>query len=568
MVILGTSLCAFAGQSSQSDVRIEFHVKYVAAGAIYLDGGRNSGLDEGMTLTIKRRETVQDPETKKETTKIETIGQARVASVAEVSAVCDVLPSSQEVQVGDVATLGEADVQKEVELRQLSSTRKYPQVISFTESDPLQDEARANVPKPPLPEINRARGRIGFEYGGLQTGGPFSSRTTQLGLVLRTDISRIGGTYWNLGGYWRGRLDNQSGNSTPQTVNDLINRTYHLQMTYANPNSHWVAGVGRLYLPWASSLDTIDGGYFGRRLSPSVTAGIFAGSTPDPSSWDYNPNRRIAGSFINFEGGSGDSVRYTSTFGLGLSTLGWTADRQFLFTENGIFYKQYFSIYQSLQADRPRVTGQTNGTNFTGISRSFVTVHFQPQRRVSVDVNHNYFREIPTFDLGLVSTGLVDKLLFQGLSVGTRVELPDHVTVYNSLGRSTKTGDARSSWNQMYGVTVGRIWRTGLRGDARYSKFDSSFGSGDYYALTLSRDFGEGFRVEGTAGRQSLISTFTKDSSYKTFGAHFDWFPKGSVYFDGGFTRQLGTTQNYNQWYIGLGYRFDIVRKRTPEAGK
>lgn len=156
----------------------------------------------------------------------------------------------------------------------------------------------------------------------------------------------------------------------------------------------------------------------------------------------------------------------------------------------------------------------------------------------------------------------MDKLLFQGLSVGARVELPEHITVYNSLGRSSKTGDANGSWNQMYGFTVGRIWRTGMRGDVRYSKFDSSFERGDYYALSLSlsREFGEAFRIEGTAGRQSLVSTFTRDSSYRTFGAHFDWFPKGSLYFDGGFARQLGTTQDYSQWYIGLGYRFDSVK--------
>ena len=160
-----------------------------------------------------------------------------------------------------------------------------------------------------MPEINRARGRIGFEYGGLQFAGPGGGNTTQLGLVLRADVTRIGGTYWNLDGYWRGRLDSRNNSSAPQTVNDLINRTYHLGVTYSNPNSHWVAGVGRLYLPWASSLDTIDGGYVGRRLSPSVTAGIFAGSTPDPSSWDYNPNRRIAGSFINFEGGTTTDAR-------------------------------------------------------------------------------------------------------------------------------------------------------------------------------------------------------------------------------------------------------------------
>jgi hypothetical protein len=119
----------------------------------------------------------------------------------------------------------------------------------------------------------------------------------------------------------------------------------------------------------------------------------------------------------------------------------------------------------------------------------------------------------------------------------------------------------------MYGVTVARIWRTGIRGDVNYSKFDSSFGRGDYTTFSLSRQFGDGFRCEILAGRQSLISTYTQNSSYHTLGTNFDWFPKGSFYLNGGFTRQHGTIQNYSQWYVGLGYRFDSYKKgRTAPA--
>jgi hypothetical protein len=564
--LLAISVTALAGQHPAGAVRTNFVVKYVAAGVIYLDGGRAAGLAKGMELTVKRREMVQDSKTKKQIMQWKVLAKAQVESVAEVSAVCAIQPGGQMIQVGDTVVLSVADAQKELEHRELSTTRRYPQVITFTEGNPLEDEVRAAVPRPPLPEINRTRGRIALEYGGLRSAGPFTSVTSQLGLVMRIDTTRIGGTYWNLSGYWRGRLNTQSTASTPQTVNDLINRTYHLGLTYANPNSHWVAGLGRLYLPWASSLDTLDGGYFGRRFGKRVTAGIFAGSTPDPTSWNYNPNRRIAGSFINFEGGGFDSWRYMSTFGLGLSTLGWTADRQFVFTENGLFYKQVFSIYESMQADRPHLPNQANGSNYTGISRSFVTIRIHPTRRLTFDLNHNYFREVPTFDLALISTGLVDKLLFQGFSAGVRVELPHRLTVYNSLGRSSKTGDAKSSWNQMYGITVGSIGRTGIRGDVQYSKFDSSFGSGDYYTGSLSREFGDTFRWEVTAGRQNLASIFTNDSSYRTLGTQFDWYPKGSFYLDGGVTQQQGTTQHYSQWYFGIGYRFDSVRKHFKQA--
>ena len=119
--------------------------------------------------------------------------------------------------------------------------------------------------------------------------------------MIRTDITRINGTYWNLNGFWRGRLNNQS-HAGQETIQDLINRTYTIGLTYDNPNSKWVAGFGRLYLPWATSLDTIDGGYFGRRLTQGVTAGIFAGSSPDPTSWNYDPEPAYRRGIRQFRG--------------------------------------------------------------------------------------------------------------------------------------------------------------------------------------------------------------------------------------------------------------------------
>jgi hypothetical protein len=82
-----------------------------------------------------------------------------------------------------------------------------------------------------------------------------------------------------------------------------------------------------------------------------VIAGVFAGSTPDPASWHYNPNQRLAGSFVNVEGGSFDSFHYTSTIGIAVSTLKWRLDRPFIFLENGISYGNSISVYHSLIAD-------------------------------------------------------------------------------------------------------------------------------------------------------------------------------------------------------------------------
>lgn len=537
------------------DLRTVFRVKYVAQGAAYLDGGRSSGLTEGMKLEVKDDDAPASQGTVGEPNDPRVVAELEVTAVAETSAVTDIHLPRRDVKAGDLAYLSSADEQALVAQRALSATRRYPAVVSFSEGDPLDEEAHDEVPRPPLPSVNRARGRIGLDYLGTSSSGAGAMTSNDIGVVLRADITRINGTYWNVGGYWRGRITSRSSQSQP-TLQDLINRTYHLSMTYDNPNSAWVAGFGRLYLPWASSLDTIDGGYFGRKLGTGATAGIFGGSTPDPTSWDYNLDRRIAGAFINFEGGSYDELHYTSTSGLGISTLKWQIDRPFVFFENGIFYKQRFSIYDSLQADSPRGNSQVPSPG-PGLSRNFLTVRFQPHPRVELNFNHNYFRDIPTFDPQLVGTSLLDKYLFQGFSVGARVEAVKQVFVYTNLGLSNRSGDTKNSLNQLYGITFARLPWMGLRADAHYSRFNSSFGDGSYRSVSLSRDFGEGLRLEALFGQQRFTSVLAGADNSKFVTGNVDWSVGTNYFVQGGMTINRGGRLNYNQWSMTVGYRFD-----------
>jgi hypothetical protein len=539
-----------------ADLRTVFHVKFVQQDSAYIDGGRSSGLTEGMKLFVKDPSPAAGADANgpaPDTVQAELV----VVGVAETSAVTEVHEPKRDVVPGDLAYLSSQDTQALVQQHALGTTRQYPAVISFTEGgDALDAEAHAEVPRPPMPSANRARIRVGFDYMGTQStdSSQFSSR--DVGLMLQADYTRIGGTYWNLNGYWRGQLNSASSPGQFQTLQELINRTYHMSLTYDNPNSHWVAGFGRMYLPWASSLDTIDGGYFGRRVRPGFIAGIFAGTTPDPTSWNYNPNLQMGGAFVNFAGGSFDAFHYSSTSGAGVNLISWQINRPFLFFENSLSYRRTLSIYQALQADSPAGNPAVAAPG-PGIGRSFTTIRWSPFARLQLDANHTYFRDVPTFDPTLVGTGLLDKYLFQGFSGGAHVDVVKQISVYTELGRSNRTGDAQGSLNQMYGVTFGHVPFVGLRADAHYSAFNSSFGSGTYEAITLSRSFGERMRLDVLLGDQAFTSTLAGNQSARFLTATAD-SSLGTMFFaQGSFTVYRGQLQSYDQWLLTLGYRFD-----------
>jgi hypothetical protein len=268
--------------------------------------------------------------------------------------------------------------------------------------------------------------------------------------------------------------------------------------------------------------------------------------------------------FFTIERGAFEQSHILSTSGLAVSAVGWTAERQYFFTENTYSYRRLFSAYESMQIDAPHTFAAANPatpstpveTHYGGINRSYVTFRVQPRERLSFDVNHSYFRGVPTFDPVLIGTGLLDRYLFQGLSGGVRVEVVKQVTVYSSLGRSSRSGDTQASWNQLYGITLANPWQTSWRADARYSQFNSSFGRGEYEALTVSRQIQDALRIELTGGVQALRSAVAATSNSHFITSSVDWSPGRHHFMQSFFTWQRGGSTNYNQFSIVLGERF------------
>ena len=246
--------------TTAAPLRSNFHIRYVSGINVYVDGGRDAGLAEGTKLVVKQDPTKPADDAANAAIEPGILAKLTVVSVASNSAVCEVNASSRDLVPEDVASLPETEVEKLVEKNALGNTRQYPMVVSFTEGDPLDEEVRDTIPRPPLPEVNQIRGRIGFDFSRINQLGQGGITSNQYGMVFRADFTRIFGTHWNLNGYWRGELHSGSSSSQP-TLQDLMNRTYLMSLTYINPDSHWTAGIGRLYLPWASSLETIDGAY-------------------------------------------------------------------------------------------------------------------------------------------------------------------------------------------------------------------------------------------------------------------------------------------------------------------
>lgn len=542
-------------QSNPVPVRRSFQVRYVNGPNVYIDGGRDAGLAEGTALVLKQDPTKPANDTANAAIEPGIVAKLTVVAVASTSAVCEVGKSARDIAPGDTISLPDNEVEKLVEESALSNTRQYPIVVSFSEGDPLDEDVRDDLPHPPLPEVNQIRGRLGFDTSMIVQNGQGNITTREYGMVFRADFTRILRTHWNLNGYWRGELQSGATPSQP-TIQDTLNRTYLMSLSYINPDSRWSAGIGRLYLPWASSLEVVDGAYVGYGFGARSVFTIFAGSTPDPTAWNYNPQRRIGGGYFNLHGGSYEGFHYASTTGAGVEMMKWSITRPFLFTENDFSFKRYFSVYHSMQIDRPTPNPSTPAVGM-GLGQSLLSLRVQVHRRVTLDVSDTYFRDVPTYDATLVGTGLLDAYLYQGVNGGARVEFPLHVAAYFSLGRSNDSTDPQRSLNKLFGLTVSNIWKTRLQADARYSKFDSAFSSGTYTTLTVSRSLLDNLQLNLQGGRYAYTSSVAATSNSNFVNCLFDTNLGTHLFAESMFTLQRGGSMNYSQWTNTIGYRFN-----------
>ena len=295
-----------------------------------------------------------------------------------------------------------------------------------------------------------------------------------------------------------------------------------------------------------------------------TTSGVFAGSTPDLSSWHYRPNQRIGGAFVNSQGGSYDGFHYSSTAGGALTSIGWKLHRPFLFFENELSFRRTLSLYHSIIFDSPQGVSTKGPRPGAGVSHSYFTLHYQPAHAIGIDVYHNFFRDVPTAATTAVATGLVDSILFQGVSAGARWKPSRHFALNTTMGLSQRTGDVHISFNRAFGGTWFDIARSGVRADARYSRFNSNFGNGSYAVLTLSRQVTSRMLWNVQLANQNLVSQHSTNDCARFISDSLDVNLGRRTYIQSGYTLVDGATLNYRQWYTSFGYRFDAGR-RNPE---
>ena len=122
--------------AAEAPTRTEFHIKYMSANDVYIDGGTSSGLAEGTELILKQKTSLSDEESAATSIEPGVIARLKVISVASTSAVCEVVATKRDLAKDDILSLPDSEVKKIIDKDAVGNTRHYPMVISFTAATP------------------------------------------------------------------------------------------------------------------------------------------------------------------------------------------------------------------------------------------------------------------------------------------------------------------------------------------------------------------------------------------------------------------------------------------------
>src|SRR5215472_7039811 len=165
---------------------------------------------------------------------------------------------------------------------------------------------------------------------------------------------------------------------------------------------------------------------------------------------------------------------------MAMTAVRWRAARQFAFFENTVSWRNRLWFYNITEVDAARTSPVTGDSNKTGVSFTSSSLRVQALKRLNLGLNHSYLNSLPSFDPNLLGTSLLDKYIFQGLSVDARYDLTHQISVFTQFGHEKSIADKKRMWNSMYGLSLNDLFGTGLHADFRYAKFASSFGDGNY----------------------------------------------------------------------------------------
>jgi hypothetical protein len=503
-------------------------ITYITGTSIYLDAGRQEGLDVEDTVEVTREG--------------ETIATLRVAYLSEHSSSCTVVSTSAPPAVGDVA-------------------RYVPRVLATGAAGAAAGPAGAGpsgAVTPPSAARTRfsgpgLHGRVGVRYLVVRDTGNADNGYTQPSVDLRLDGEGLGGSDFDVNVDIRAR---QTYRNWPGSEDQRLDRVYRMSTTYRFPDSRQRVTVGRQFAPNLEAVNIFDGAVYdmdGDRWG----AGFFAGTQPDPADLSVDGTVREYGGYYLVHSRAPDAKQWAVTLGLIDSYAEGDVNREWFYVQ-GRYRGPRLNGFVTSEIDYNRSWKVSEaGESTISPTSTFATLHFRASDHVNLYAGYDNRRSARLYQDRITPATAFDDAYRQGGWAGASFRLGRHFGI---------GGDARVSTGGPAGRADGYSGNLGWEGigganlgfNLRTTRYGNDHSDGWLYTLNGGWDLGRRSRMDVSVGRVEETDTndLALDRSDDWYGIDFNVLVGRNWFLILSWERYTGTFNDNDQGYAAVTYRF------------
>jgi hypothetical protein len=447
--------CVLAsGRSSgEEKQRIAGVVTYLSGSNIYVDAGREKGLEVGDTLTILRKAI--------------SIGRGVIIAVSSNSSASQLLPPADSVAVGDSARVFKIVPLQPVQPAAAKLAPAGRETGSATGSDGMI-----------------VHGRVGLQYAGA---GSLNSRPdfSQPSVLLRLDLSRMpGGLSFSF--YGRSSYDLADRSVFSSQSGRWGMRLFEMALAYDNPGAWYGFGVGRLTSRYVGGLGAFDGGQIFVRQG-NLSAGFVLGFQPDYRTSQIQTDQQKMAGFVNYAWGGDVFHSNNSTIAYGQQLFKGKLDRDFLYLQNTFNLGSALFLYQSSEVDLHDMKDSVRSPAFR-LNNTFVTLSYMPVSWLTANAGYDATRNYLLFEsMKTFPDTLIDRELQQGFRVGASIRLPLRMSISGTANFRLQSESGRQARTFGTSFRMGDIGGSEVNVGAQYLRIQGLYTDGDDMSVDIDR---------------------------------------------------------------------------------
>jgi hypothetical protein len=530
-IILFYVLSLFCGiLFAQDNQIISCKISYISNENIYVDKGKNSGLNIGDTLIVKIDGV--------------SIASLYVQYVAKNSASCSVLTREKDLHIGDTA-----------EFRLKGTEKKESDLAVVQEVAPSQIKYDKKLSTKPFARISGGLSLQWFHYED-QSGNNLNFDQPTIRFDLKA--KELWGQKYYFVIKTRMRKNQRSRDlSTGIPQEEWRNRIYSFYFSYEDLNSPLNFRIGRILSPNLRGVGYLDGGQIQHNISENLSWGIYGGLQ---SSWQFETSQdslQKYGAFVNYKSGDFKSNKFTGTIAYNAVYHGQTVSRKNIYFQSSFNDNHKLYIYQSMEVDINSSWRRNKEGQDVSLTSFYLSARYKFSNTVrsgiSYDNRKNYYR----YETREIPIEIYDLAFRHGLNTDISLTLPNDYFTSLRLGVKKRQDDPESVYTARLSFRKRNLFYKYLGIIINLNGYINKYTEGWMPSVNISQQIPGGHYLSLNGGLNNYeikVDNLKRSRYWLRLNGQFQFI--GRTYLNGYYSHEWGDDFNGYRILAEFGYRF------------